>query len=64
MQWKGSDQLYAHWLELSDYIEGLQERVLEMRGQHSEASLLAYVCVWSKKTSVHVQSNWHAHRVR
>ena len=43
--WKGSDKLFAHWSELSDYIEGLQERVLEMRGQHSEASLLAYVCV-------------------
>ena len=45
MHWKGSEQLYAHWSELSDYIDGLQERVLEMRGRHTEASLSAYVCV-------------------
>ena len=63
VHWKGSEQLYAHWSELSEHIEGLQERVLEMRGQHSEASLLAYVCVVEEDVRSR-KSNWHAHGVR
>ena len=44
VHWKGSEKLYAHWSELSDNVEGLQERVSSRCAAITLKPLSRHVC--------------------